>query len=130
MHQTAEVLRAARPDGLLQRVEHQLGAQAHRHAPADDVAAEHIDDERRVDDRMPGPDVGQVGHPEAVGSDGCELPVGQVGWSLYRLVRDGGPPLLAAAHTEWIEFTHQSGHPVATDCDALSAICSQTLRAP
>jgi len=51
MHDTPD--RCARPQRLLQRVQHQFGAHRTRHAPADDAPGEHIDDEGDVDKTSP-----------------------------------------------------------------------------
>ncbi len=41
------------PQGLLQRVEHEVGSHRRRGAPADDPTHEHIDDEGDVNEALP-----------------------------------------------------------------------------
>jgi hypothetical protein len=53
----------AAPDGHLQRVQGQVGAQVGGELPTHQQAAEHIQDEGDVDPAFPGAHVGQVGDP-------------------------------------------------------------------
>jgi hypothetical protein len=63
------------PDGHLQRVQRQVGAQRAGGLPADQEPAEGIDDQGHVHKAGPGRHVGEVGHPELVGSLGGEVPL-------------------------------------------------------
>ncbi len=74
--------RAPRPDRHLEGVEGELGAEARDDPPADDRPAEGVDDERRVHEARPGPDVGQVGDPQAVRGRRREHPLDEVGRAL------------------------------------------------
>ena len=63
MHQSVQALAA--PDGHLQRVQGQVGAQRPR--PPADRGGEGIDDESHIDEPGPGRHVGEVGDPRLVG---------------------------------------------------------------
>lgn len=57
---------AARPQGVLERVEHERRRHPRRGPPADDPAGEHVDDEGHVHHARPGRDVREVGNPQPV----------------------------------------------------------------
>ena len=73
------VARRAGIEGLLQRIEGQIGAQRTRYPPADDVPREDINDKGDVDEAAPGRDVGQIRDPELIGTRGHKLALDQVG---------------------------------------------------
>src|SRR6266705_739073 len=73
------------PDGHLQRVHGQGGAQGGGDPPADDHAAVGVNDEGGVAEPGPGGHIGQVGDPQAVGCRGDKLAVDQASGPL------GGP---------------------------------------
>ena len=80
MHQLGQVLPG--PDGLLQRVEGQIGPQRGGHTPADDHPAEHVDDEGHVAEALPGGDVGVgvgPGRPARLSSSGFPRPALRTG---------------------------------------------------
>ena len=52
--------------GHLEGVEDHLGAHVRRHPPADDAAAERVDDEAHIGHARPGRHVGQIGDPQRV----------------------------------------------------------------
>jgi hypothetical protein len=63
-----------RGERLLQRVEHQTRLHRRRHAPADDVPREHVDDEGDVREAAPRHRVGEVRDPQRVRPLGREAP--------------------------------------------------------
>ena len=54
-------------EGLLERIEGEVGTQRARHAPADDASRKDINDEGHVDEAAPGGDIGEVSYPQFVG---------------------------------------------------------------
>ena len=83
MDQIAEVLATTLRDGLIQRVEDEVGPQRRRHAPADDAAREDVDHEGDVDKTPPRRDIRKVGDPQLVRAGGGEVPIDEIA----RLVR-------------------------------------------
>ena len=73
-----EVRCAPAPDRHLEGVEGELGAQGGRHPPADDRAAEGVDDERRLAEARPRGHVADIGNPQPVGLRGREHAVDEV----------------------------------------------------
>lgn len=67
------VTRLALGEGHPQGVEHQVGAHVGGQLPADDPAAEGVEDEGEVGDALPGAQVGEVADPEPVGLGGAEV---------------------------------------------------------
>jgi hypothetical protein len=61
----AAFLRAGE-EGMLDGVEDQRGGHRRRRSPADDPAAERVDDERHVDEPHPGRHIRKVGHPQSI----------------------------------------------------------------
>jgi hypothetical protein len=85
--------------GLLQRIEHEIGPHRRVCAPAHDATREHIDHERDVHKTTPRRHVGEVCHPQLIGTLGVELPLHQILRVLNRGVGDGRAVSLAAHDT-------------------------------
>jgi len=66
-------------EGHAQRVEDQVGAHVRGELPADHAAREHVEDEAKEHRALPAAQVGEVGHPQLIGSLGAEVPLDQVG---------------------------------------------------
>ena len=64
--------------GLLERVERQVGAKRVRHPPAHDAPGIGVDDERDVNEPRPSRDVREVREPQGVRARGPEHPVDAV----------------------------------------------------
>src|SRR5579859_2739825 len=109
------------PDGHLEGIEGQVGSERGADPPADDRPAEGVDDERAVDEPGPGPNVGQVGDPQAVGSRRAEDPLHEVSRALAdeRRLRRSDP--LRARRAGQTERPHQPPDLVTTDSLALAA---------
>jgi hypothetical protein len=73
-----EGLAAAAPQGHLEGVEGELGAQVAGDGPADDQARVAVDDQGGVAEPAGGLDVGQIRHPGLVGRGGAEVTLQQV----------------------------------------------------
>jgi hypothetical protein len=120
MNETVETLTTARPDGHLQGVEGEIGAQRSRGLPADNEARGHVDDEGDVDPPRVCLDIGQIGHPETARCLGTELAIDQVCRPSRGLVREGGADDLAAHHTADPQFAHQTLDGAACHLESLS----------
>ena len=112
MHQPLQLGLAA-PDGHLQGVQGQVGAQRPRGLPADQEATEGVDDQGHVHKARPGRDIGQIRHPQLVGSLGGEVPLYQVSGPGGGCIGGGGSAALAPAHTLQAKLTHQPLHGAA-----------------
>jgi hypothetical protein len=117
MHQPLQLGLAA-PDGHLQGIQGQVGAQVAGQLPADQQPTVGVDDERGVAEARPGPHIGQVGDPELVGPLGGEVTADQVGGPLGLRISHRGPLRLATHHTLQAKLAHQpldgaAGHPDA-----------------
>ena len=86
-------------EGLLERIEGEIGAQRTGHAPAHDPSRKDIDDESHVDEAAPGGDVGEVGHPQLVGPCRHELAVDEVRWPRRRVIGGRGLECASADDT-------------------------------
>ena len=80
--------------------------------PADELAAENVDDEGGKDHAPPSADKGKVSDPAAVGLIGHELTLNQVGRTVSRLVRHSSLPPFGPAYTK---VFHQPGHRTRQD---------------
>jgi len=58
---------------LIEGIERQVAPWRPRHPPPDDPAGQRVDHERHVHEPRPGSHVGQVRHPQLVGSAGREV---------------------------------------------------------
>jgi hypothetical protein len=110
----------AAPDGHLQGVQDQFGAQRPGGLPADQVAAKGVDDQGHIDKAGPGRHIGQVGDPQLIGSLRGEVPLHQVGGSSGGRIRRGGPLGLATADAFQAQLTHQPLHGAAGHHDPLA----------
>ena len=109
-------------DRHLEGVEGELGVKARHHPPADDRPAEGVDDERRVDEPGPGPDVGQVGDPQSVGRRRAEDPLDEVGRSAARRARAwSSAPAWCGSTPSEPSAAHEPGDLVAPGVDAQAA---------
>src|SRR5450759_5186937 len=118
--QAPKVRRAAAPDRHLEGIEGELGPQGARHQPADDLAAEGVDDERRVAEARPGRDVRDVGEPKAVRGRRTEHPLDEIGRTRGQLGWDRRPLRLAPHGAAEAERVHQAADVVAADERALA----------
>jgi hypothetical protein len=93
MHEVAHRVVTAGVDRLFEGVQHKVGAQRRRHAPADDASPEDVDHEGHVDETLPRRDVRESRHPELIRPRRDEVPIDQVGRARGRGVglRRGGP---------------------------------------
>ena len=115
MDQPGEGLGAA-PDGHLQGVQGEVGAQRGGDAPADDAPRVHVGDERRVGEPAPRGDVGDVGDPQLVGSVGDEAALDEIGLGGWAIGGDrrASPPASGAAgqaHVAHQAFHRAASHP-------------------
>lgn len=99
MHQHPFTLAATCVQGLLQRVEHEVGLHRAADPPADDAPREDIDDEGHVYEALPGRDVGEVRHPQLVGPISLEMEVHTVQRTRRLGVRYCRAHLLATTRT-------------------------------
>jgi hypothetical protein len=108
------------PDRHLQRVQRQVGPKRPGSLPADQEAAEGVDDERHVDEAGPGRHVGEVGDPQLVGPGGREVAIHQVGRARRGRVGCGGAAGLATADTLQVKLAHQPLDRAAGHRDSLA----------
>lgn len=69
----------ARPNGHIERVEHEIGPQMGRHRPAHNPAAADVEDDREIEEPHPDGDVGDIGDPKLIGALRPEGPFDQIG---------------------------------------------------
>jgi hypothetical protein len=119
MHQPLQLGLPA-PDSHLQRVQGQVGAKRPRGLPADDEAAERVDDEGHVHEAGPSRHIGEIGNPQLVGSLRGEVTIYQVGWPGGGRIRRGGPASLATADALQAQLAHQPLHRAAGHRDPLA----------
>ena len=115
------VARRAGIEGLLQRIEGQIGAQRTRYPPADDVPREDINDKGDVDEAAPGRDVGQIRDPELIGTRGHKLALDQVGRPGRAIIGDRSLEPAPADGALQPHLPHQSLDRAAGDDDAFPA---------
>jgi len=119
MDEAVEVTTATAEDGHLEGIEREVGTQRGRDPPAHDAATEGVDDEGRIAEAAWGPDIGEVGHPETVGSVRAEGAMHEVGGSLALGCRVRGAHLLRARDTAETELVHEAPDLVSADVELL-----------
>src|SRR5208283_1067801 len=113
---------AALPQRQVERLEHQLGAQMGLHRPPHDPAAEHVEHHREVEEPGPGWDVGDVGHPQAVGLRREEVALDQIGGRARVAIAHGGVNPLAPAGADQTGPFQQPRHSLTP---YFNALCSE-----
>ena len=117
-------------EGLLERIEGKIGAQRARHTPPNDPPGKDINDEGRVDEAAPGGDVGEVGHPQLVGTRRHKLAVDQIRRPRRGLIGDRRlEPAASDRPCNPICCINRSTEQRATASPSRRS-CRQTLRAP
>ena len=119
---------SAGPQPHLQGVEREVGAQRGRGLPADDAAAEHVEDERAVHPAGEGADVGQVGDPQAILCGGGEVAFHQVRPTVRAAAGQRRPRALRARDTSQASGFHQPRHGAARDRPAVHTARAAELR--
>ena len=131
VHQSREVIGRAREDRHLQRVDGKVTAQRGRDLPADDIAAEHIDDKGHIDPARMGLHVGQVRNPETVRRMRDEVSVDEVTRPGKRLIAKGRAlELSATTGALESEFAHQALDCAPGNSDALAVQLVPNLVCP
>ena len=111
----------------LQRLAHQLLIIVLAHGPADHLTRKEIQDHRHIQPALPGPDVGGIAHPCAIGSLDLKLPVEQVGGDRCPLGARRSHLLMPTALGCQLHLPHQASHPLLGTAHAPS---HTTLHAP
>jgi hypothetical protein len=92
LHELDVGARPALRERHAQRVEHQVGAHVAGELPANDPAAEDIEDEREEHRALPAAQGGEVAHPQPIGCWRAEVALDQIGAPVAVLARRGRPP--------------------------------------
>src|ERR687898_2161785 len=116
--QVAAAVAGPGPDGLLNRVEDELGGHRGAGPPAEEAAGVGVDDEGYVDPTRPGRHVGEVGHPQPIRCERREVAVDKVGRARPGRVGDRGPFHPAAARAANPKLLHQPFHRAPGHADA------------
>jgi hypothetical protein len=101
------------PDGHVEGVEDELGAEVVGHRPADHPTRVDIQDDGQIQPARPGRDVGDVSRPDTVGCGRSELAVDQVRSRRGPGVASGQAPPPAPVAADEPGGPHQPGHPLA-----------------
>jgi hypothetical protein len=114
-----DLLRMTLQDSHLQGIQDELGAQVDRHSPTDDPAAPGVHHDGQVQEPAPGTDVGDIRHPEFVGTAGREVALDQIGRLACSGLSPGRTRRFATADTPQMGLSHQASHPLAPHTQAL-----------
>src|SRR5712692_3347764 len=106
------------PEGQVERLQHQFGAQMGFHRPTDDSAAERVEHYRQLKKPGPGRDVSYVGDPQPIGRRGDEVAFDQIGCRPRAALSHCGSYPFAAAHSTKLRSLHQARDPLTSDMKA------------
>ena len=120
MHQAAALNGSAVMQRLLEGIEDETCMCRLGDAPADDASGEGVDDERHINEALPGGHIGEVCQPQQIGPGGAEPPVHTIGGT-RRLSSNCGPGFLTTNDATQAHLAHQTCHGAAGDRDALAA---------
>jgi hypothetical protein len=104
-------------DRHVEGVQHEFGAQVLSHRPADDPAGEAVQHNRQVQPALVGALLGDVGHPQPIGSWWGEVPLNQIRRGDGVWVAAGQPTQPTPMAALQTRGAHQPGHPLATNPD-------------
>jgi hypothetical protein len=113
------VSRPAAAQGHVQGVQHQLRAQVCGHGPTDHAPAPGVQHDRQEEEAGRGRDVGNVGHPEAIGAGRVKLPLDEIRRGRRGRVAACGDERPAPAHALQAGGAHQAGDPLAAELGPL-----------
>lgn len=131
MDQVLERLAPPGPDGHLEGREGEVGGERGAHPPAHDHPGEHVGDEGRVGEALPGPDVRYVGHPQPVGCGSTEVPLHQVLGTIGLGIGPGGDGLVAPSpDPSQAQLAHEPGDPVPADVEPFTLQLPPHLLSP
>jgi len=114
----------------LQGIQDQLRSEIVGHGPADHPAAEDIEHNGQEQEPCPGGNIRDIGHPELIRTFGREVPLNQIRSGLRPGAANGRTDSLAPAYPHEPGFSHQSGYPLAADCNPLLAQLYMNPRRP
>lgn len=77
-------------DGHVEGSDDQVRTQRPRHRPAHNPAAEDVDHGGQIEEALPGRQIGDVSHPQAVGCVGGEAALDQIGRESGIVITQGG----------------------------------------
>jgi hypothetical protein len=124
-----DILRPARCQRHVQRIEHELGVQGRRHRPADDAAAERIECDGQVEEARPRGYVRYIGHPQHVRVLGGEVALDQIGRLPCAVAnRRGDEP--AAADAGDTSLAHQTRDALLADVSCIGFELGMDARCP
>src|SRR5471032_15261 len=121
MNQCVVTLRLASVQRLFQGIQDEVGAHRTADAPGYDAPRKHINHKSHIDKALPGRDVGEVGHPELIGSLCLELTMDPVQRARCGSIGDGGLHDFAPHHTTQAGAAHQAFDGAAGGLDAFAA---------
>src|SRR5690242_7555498 len=126
MHQAAALNGSAVMQCLLQGIEDEARMRRPGDASTDDAPGEGVDDERHVNEALPGGHIGEVCQPQQVWPGRMELPVHPIGGT-RRPTRDRGPGFLATNDATQAHLAHQPCHSATGHRHALATELSPHL---
>src|SRR5471032_1214067 len=108
MNQGVVALRLAGVQRLFQGIQDEVGAHRTADAPGYDAPRKHINHKGHIDKALPGRDVGEVGHPELIGSLCLELAMDPVQRARCGSIGDRGLHDFAPHHITQAGAAHQT----------------------
>src|SRR3990172_2721081 len=103
----------------VERGEYQLGAQMGFHRPADHLARPYIEHHCEIQEAGPGRDVGDIRHPQLIGTVGLELAIDQVTGHGVGRVADRRAHEALWHHAAQARGAHEARHALLADEDAM-----------
>jgi hypothetical protein len=97
-------------EGHEQRIDHQIGVGGGAHGPADDSPAEEVDDAGVIEPAFGGPELGDVGRPDGIGSRRCEVAADKVGGGGH--IRSSPAPPTTGMDTNQAFVRHKASDPL------------------
>lgn len=112
-----------------QRVEHEFSGQRWLHRPTYDLAREQVHDDSEIEPCLPGPNVGDVGDPHAIGRLDGEFAINAIRCQNRRAAGDV-PRCFIAAYGSNLVATHEPRHPMpAAGFSNLAQVANYARRA-
>lgn len=112
--------RLASPDGHLQRVDNEFGADVIRDRPAHHASAERVEHRGEIHRAFTGPMFGHVHHPQSVGTVGVELAADEILAGLRGRVSSGAAPPATAIDPGNAGLAHEALDPLAGAANPLT----------
>jgi hypothetical protein len=117
-------------DRHVEGIGYDAGVQRTRHRPANDAAAEDVEHDGEIEEAGPRWNVGDIGHPQAVGRLSDEVALDEIGCRARIPIADRGRNEAPAMHAEESVLVHEPSDALSPNADSMTPQLCMDARPP